>query len=52
MMTYLFIGTAVVWVGLFLWIFTALHRGQVNIQNELSDLQLELERIESCEKDS
>jgi hypothetical protein len=52
MMTYLFIATAVVWVGLFLWIFTALHRGQVNIQNELNHLQLELERIKTCEKDS
>jgi CcmD family protein len=52
MITYLFIATTVVWVGLFLWIFTALHRGQVNIQNELSNLQGELERIKSCEKDS
>jgi CcmD family protein len=52
MMTYLFIGTAVVWVGLFVWIFTVLHRSQVNIQHELSQLQGELERIKSCEKDS
>ncbi|EGL84128.1 hypothetical protein CathTA2_0310 [Caldalkalibacillus thermarum TA2.A1] len=44
-MLFLFWATAVVWSALFIWIYTAIYRQQLKLEQQIKQLRDELERM-------